>query len=226
MESAFHPAFGAHVNYTFEPMASDPDSQVRQTVDKVRDYLYVDRNADLMRELHAACLEEAQGEHPLLGIWSCLKRWMTFRHDADIANDLGTEDPRKGDVVEVLIRPVDQALLIKLRGIGVEDCDGWNMLGACLLTLSNIPCSLATIAADSERPREFSHVYTVAYVDGKRIPLDFSHGPHIGWEAPHSRIKEWQIWPVPVSYVKPLVAVGMLAGVYFGLRYFNRRQTL
>lgn len=230
METAYHPDFGTDVNYTFEPMPDDPDGQVATAIPRVCDYLWTDKDAPIIQAKAADCIAEGGGaphsEQTVTGVWNHIKRSMRFRQDSDIANDLQTDDPRKKDIVEVFIRPVDQALLIMLRGMGVEDCDGFTMYGACLLLACGIPCTLVTIAADPDQPQRFSHIYVAAYVNGKRIPLDFSHGAYPGWEGPHlGRIKEWPVeQSIGSQLSRALLPLAFLGLAYVGLRYARNRR--
>ena len=224
METAYHPDFGQHVSYSFERMPEDPDGQVNAAVDKICTFIGEDAAGPIIREDAAQRLAEGGGD-PIAGVWPHIKRSLRFRQDYDTAQDLQVEDPRKADIVEVFIRPADQSLLIQLRGMGVEDCDGYTLYGACLLTALGVPCNLVTVAADETEPRRFSHIYVAAYLNGQRIPLDFSHGPYPGWEAPSTRIKEW-----PIRRTFPGLQAALLIGgavaAYFGLRYYNRRKTV
>lgn len=222
MDTAYHPDFGTDVNYTFEPMPDDPDAQVAVAISKVCEYINADAQSPVMQEQAARCIEEGAGD-AVTGIWNHIKRSMRFRQDADIASDLQTSDPRKNNVVEVFIRPLDQAFLIQLRGMGVEDCDGFTLYGACLLICSGIPCNLVTIAADSDSPRRFSHIYVAAYPDGKRVPLDFSHGLYPGWEGPHlGRIREWPVQESACARLMSIVIpVALIGAAIYGLRYLQ-----
>jgi hypothetical protein len=150
---------------------------------------------------------------------------MRFKRDETIADELQVDDKRKPDTIEVLIRPIDQWLLIKLRGLGVGDCDCFHMYGACLLLALGIPCSLVTVSADPERPNEFSHVYLASYLNGVRTPLDISHGDYPGWEAPNlGRVKEWRCQPnAEESLCDAGLVVGGLVAAYFGLQFLLRR---
>ncbi len=190
---AFHPDFGGEVRYDFETLPADPDAQVERTVARVIHYLLTDSAAPIIQEFAQRALILGEGD-PILGVWRICKQQMRFVHDEDTAQKLAINDARKPDVIEVLIRPVDQALLIALKGTGFEDCDGYTMFAACLLLALGVPCKLVTIAAVPSEPRKFSHIYIAAYPGGRRIPLDFSHGPFPGWEGPNTgRIKEWAL---------------------------------
>lgn len=205
MEQAYHPDFGQVVNYTFDPMPDSPDQQVSITIEKLKRYIKEDSASGPIQRL--AC---AISGDPIHGLWRAIKPRVRFQQDVDTAESLGTQDSRKHNIVEVIIRPVDQAMLIEQCGEGVEDCDGFTGLTACILTALGIPCKLATVAADRERPDEFSHIYVVAYPEGQRIPLDLSHGPYPGWECPHTRIREWSLdsaWPALIA----ITGIGMLA---------------
>jgi hypothetical protein len=250
MDTAYHPDFGARVAFAFERMPDDPDGQVRQAVAKAICLIRQDATSETIDQLMPDgtkqtmpnpikddALRAAQGGDPISGVWKAVKPFIKFRQDADIAKDLDLGSRKEAiekefgklgdDTVEVFIRPADQSLLIALRGLGVEDCDGFTMYGACLLTALNIPCSLATVAAEPERPREFSHIYVVAYPFGRkgpRIPLDFSHGPYPGWECPSTRLREWPVDETPIERavigLAPVVVAGALL---LGLRWLNGR---
>jgi hypothetical protein len=221
METAYHPDFGQHVRYEFERMPEDADGQVSTAVDKICGYLEDDARSPIIQADAAERLIEGGGD-PIAGVWPHIKRSLRFRQDADIAGDLKVDDPRKQDVVEVFIRPVDQSLLIALRGVGVEDCDGYTMYGACLLLALGVPCNLVTVAGDPSEPSRFSHIYVAAYPNGQRVPLDFSHGPYPGWEGPSTRIREWPIRRGMLG--RTCLAIAAVAAVYIGLRHYRRHQ--
>lgn len=222
---AYHPDFGGRVRFDFEAMPDDPDGQVAQTMDKIRALSREDADHPLIAEHAARALRLGYGPtrnyagQAIAGVWDHVTRSIKFKQDAELANALQTDDPRIADVVEVVIRPIDQARLIDTRG-GVEDCDGFEGYASSLLTRLGIPWSLVTVAAEPRRPAQFSHVYLAAYVDGVRIPLDFSHGPYPGWECPNlGRIKEWPGVVSPQSaFCSGLVVLGFVAALYIGYR--------
>ncbi len=76
------------------------------------------------------------------------------------------------------------------------DCNsGFSTTLAALLLSVGIPCFFRTVAADPGRPDSFSHVYTVAVVRGRELPLDAS----VQFSSPGSepaqifRKKDWSI---------------------------------
>jgi hypothetical protein len=225
MNTAYHPDFGVKVAYTFDRMPDDPDQQVVQAVAKAICFIRQDAQSEPIQRDAARAM---QCGDPITGVWKIIKPSMKFKQDADIAKDLDVDDPRKDDIVEVFIRPADQSMLIALRGVGVEDCDGFTMYGACLLTALGIPCSLVTVAADRDRPREYSHIYVAAYPNGPgtapRIALDFSHGEYVGWECPSTRKREWPVYETPLEKATlALTPIAIASALYLGFRWLNRR---
>ena len=122
-------------------------------------------------------------------VWELVSKLIVFRSDEKTAADAGVDFG--GDVVEVLIRPVD----IIAADYKVGDCDDFTMLAACLLVCAGVKVQAVTIAAEADAPNTFSHVYLAAYPKvGGRTPLDCSHGKRAGWESPRIyRIQEWEI---------------------------------
>ena len=222
MTSAFHPDFGQAVNYRFDVLPEDGDGQVRETVKRMIEYIRADAQSPYMKDAARECLNLGAG-NPIVGAWSHIKPSIRFQQDVDTAAKLETPDPRKESIVEVLIRPVDQRMLILLRGIGVEDCDGFEMYAACILHALGIPVALVTISADPDDPNRLSHVYLAAYVNGQRIPLDFSHGPYPGWEAPNTgRQIEWAVFETWHERVTNLLWPAVLiAGAWYGWKYLR-----
>lgn len=199
MEQAYHPDFGAVVNYEFFRLPDSPDGQVRATIHYIRELIRTDSRSPLVRQYAERMLELGDG-NPNLGLWRLLKPLIRFRQDEEIAKDLDSPDPRIQDAIEVLIRPTDQLALIALRGLGVGDCDCFHLTGCALLASLGIPSSLVTVSANSDRPQEFSHVYMASYWGGQRFPMDLSHGEYPGWECPNlGRIKEWPVLQAPLE---------------------------
>jgi hypothetical protein len=211
---AYHPDFGQPVAYQFEAMPEDPDAQVRVAVKRCIALALADTETPIIQQAAANALDLGGGD-PISGVWKAVKPHIRFRQDYDIAADLQVDDLRKSSIVETFIPPAVQALLIQMRGSGIEDCDGFTMYGACLLSALGVPVSMCTVSAERDRPRLFSHIYLVAYWNGMRIPMDLSHGPYPGWECPNlGRMREWVVSP---DTLRPLMLLPILIAAGVGL---------
>jgi hypothetical protein len=186
-----HPALG-QVLYNVAEVSDDPDTQVAQVIGMMRGYANDDASSPLF---HQDLMQCARTDDPVSDVWNYLNRFsgsrgMQFVSDENTGADWD-ESYRWRPLVEVLIRPVDQAWLDNPQG----DCDDFSMYGAAHLISRGIPCSFATVAADSQDPSIYSHVYLVAYPNGQRIPMDLSHGPYLGWEvaSQYGKFREWPL---------------------------------
>ena len=129
METAYHPDIGQAL-YSIRALPESSDGQVRSTINQVIRYIREDACSPFIQSEAERALRLGAGD-PNKGVFNLLKSSMRFKRDEKIADELQVEDARKPDTIEVLIRPVDQWLLIKLRGLGVGDCDCFHMYGAC-----------------------------------------------------------------------------------------------
>jgi hypothetical protein len=217
-----HADFPQPIAYQFEAMPDDPDAQVRVAVHKAIGFALRDKETPVIQQAAANALDLGGGD-PISGVWKAVKPHIRFRQDYDIAADLDLSDAAyarasgqsKQDLVETFIPPAVQAQLIQMRGQGIEDCDGFTMYGACLLSALGVPVSMCTVSAERDRPRLFSHVYLVAYWNGMRIPMDLSHGPYPGWECPNlGRMREWV---VSADTLRPSMLLPILIAAGVGL---------
>jgi hypothetical protein len=187
--TAYHPELGTLVNYEASPLSSDPDTQVAQTIHRMRRHVIEDStSAPIQRD---AAGIQASGADPVSGTFWHVKNRVGFRQDEQLAEPLRRF--LDGDVVEVLIRPRDLAQM----DTPLEDCDGYSSYGPAILRALGVPCNFVTVAADNREPGRFSHVYAACYPNGERVALDSSHGPYPGWDSIDSgqvtRVKEWAI---------------------------------
>lgn len=158
------------------------------------EYAVEDSGASAVRDALRQALPRS--EYTPATLLADLHRWLRanvqFVEDDDTAAGAGF-----GSGNEVLVRPVD-LLAMKRRG---EDCDGFSMLAAAMILAARRLFSLpfrvffTTVAANPERPREFSHVYVSVSIDGRMIPFDASHGPYLGWQI-DDRFHKRAYWPV------------------------------
>jgi hypothetical protein len=192
MNWAYHPDFGGMTAYEITSLPEGADGQVRETLRKIAGTILEDASDPLILEDAQNALQMGNG-CPIQGVWNWIKPRIRFQQDEDSARKLQVSDPRIPDVIEVLIRPADQAWLIRMNR-GFEDCDGFVHYGACLLVALGVPVRMVTVSADTDAPSRFSHVYLASYLNGQRVPLDLSHGEYPGWECPNTgRVKEWDL---------------------------------
>lgn len=147
------------------------------------------------------------------GVFWYVKHYVKFRSDEATMFRVGEANQQ-----DLLISP---AVLVRMKDPS-EDCDGFTMLTAAMLTILGVPVLIATVAVDEDNPDRWSHVFLVALINGRVKPLDTSHGTGPGWMVPRRRINRWQTWtldgrpanvPIP-SYqgLNGYVASGLGAG--------------
>jgi hypothetical protein len=97
-------------------------------------------------------------------------------HDLFIWNKLGEQGHLQGLISpEILVRMKDPE----------GDCAIFSMGIAAMLTCYGIPYEFVTVKVNRREPTEYGHVYLyVVLSDGRRIPLDASHGDYPGWQVP------------------------------------------
>lgn len=190
---------GGRLQIESTPAADDSDTATRQTVEKmcayikagVADPLVVDCAAYAWRRFGVGL------DSPAMKCWAVfwwVKHCIRFRQDEATMFRAGLRDEQ-----DLLIAP---ALLVRMKE-PAEDCDGFTMLGAAMLSALNVPVYIATVAASPDDPARWSHVFPVAVLPGGGVlPLDMSHGVGPGWMIPRSQIFRWQAWDLngrPVS---------------------------
>lgn len=207
-----HPQFAGPVRFSLRAVSDDPDTQVSEVIDIMRGYVVADADSSLIRDDAA---NATAGTDPIQGIFDWVKARMIFQQDAKTSGALGL-----GDAVETLVRPIDISLQTK-RAPAVEDCDGFGMYTAALLSAAGVPSSWRTVAVDGRDPNRYSHVYAVAYPPHIRdwesardfsVAMDTSHGDYPGWEVPNMFGKKAE-WPVE-SF--PWCSLISLAGLVIG----------
>jgi hypothetical protein len=109
-----------------------------------------------------------------------IKRYVQFINDPITAN---------GEGLELVQAPMQT---LSRRG---GDCDDMSTLMAAGLMVLGIPTRFVTIKADPRRPKDFSHVYTIAQVNGRWMGADASVSvSKIGWEPrQQGGRQEWKI---------------------------------
>jgi hypothetical protein len=166
--------------------SSDPDTATAQTirimcghVKRAASDLLLQQTAaqavsqfgGLAGDTHDAALQVA------CAAWWWHKLYVKFvLHDFIIANRLGEYGHLQGLISpEILIRMKDPE----------GDCAIFSMGIAAMLQAFGIPYEFVTVKVSPREPHEYGHVYLYAVTgDGRRIPLDASHGQYPGWQVP------------------------------------------
>lgn len=193
-----HAGWPQAVNLTLAALPDDPDGQTAATIERMRELARADAR-DPRIEGIADRLPFSSARDYCAAVYEHVRRRIRFVRDSAIAPDVGG----RGDLIEILIRPVDLVAMPDAFG----DCDDYSMLAASLLLARGIPCSYCTVAADVGDCSRYSHVYVVAHLEGGDVPIDASHGPHFGWEAPSvcgkrrlwriDRVSLGNVWELP-----------------------------
>lgn len=234
------------VNYRIHPMSTDPDRQVRQTLNLMRERVAEDsvnpQFVSRVRRMFDVQMYPGVQGAVIPGVipgtdneldlaaqaWAHTKQNIKFQRD-EVTGE-GVAGLSQDQVVETIIRPVDMAAQIDSGG-AVGDCDDFSMYLACCLQSLGIPCAFVTAAADARDPGQFSHVYVVAYPrdpvsgQGVRVPLDASHGEYPGWEvAGYGRREEWPVLDKIGLFVrKAVIQAALITGLLIAFKYFSGR---
>ncbi len=118
------------------------------------------------------------------GVFWYVKHCVKFRSDEGTMMQIGEH------ALDLLTAP---AVLVRMKNPS-EDCDGFTMLSAAMLTILGVKVLVTTVATDMDDPRRWSHVFLCAIVNGRVLPLDTSHGKAPGWMVPRDRINRFQTW--------------------------------
>jgi transglutaminase-like putative cysteine protease len=214
--SLHHPSIGRTVRYEAREIPDYGDEQVAAVIRFMREYVAKDADSPEIQALAQRLVADCQSEREALcRVWQHVHDKIRFDRDENIGQPVQPLLPDrykdKGEIVEVLIRPLDMATMCEgVPGCTlVGDCDDYVMYVLALLSALGIKAKLVTVAANDRDPGQFSHVYVAAYLkDGSRVALDASHGEYCGWEvAPGHcyRKEEWELRPG----LKGLLVIGL-----------------
>lgn len=170
--------------------APDSDGATRQTIRQMCDYIEKVQADPKVRQAAAYAWKKfGQGSDNIgmrvWGVYWYVKHCIKFQQDEDAMFRIG--EPGQQDVLtapDVLLRMDSPA----------EDCDGFTMLVCALLSLLRVKWVIVTVAVDPSDRTRWSHVFPMAIVNDKPLPLDASHGKGPGWMVPSDRIFRWQAW--------------------------------
>jgi len=195
------------------PAGDSTDVATERTIRMMAEYIRygaVDPAIEATAEYAARHFSFGSDRSPAALAWAVfwyVKHCIKFRLDEATMFRVGLRDEH-----DFLTAP---SVLVRMKDPS-EDCDGFTMLTAAMLSALSIPVYIVTVAANANEPQRWSHVFVVAIVDGQVMPLDTSHGIGPGWMVPRSRIFRLQAWNLdgdPVNDVA-ISSFGGLHGLY------------
>jgi hypothetical protein len=208
----YSPTHGREIGMSATAVSDDPDTQVAQVIDMMRQYSDEDSQTP---ELYHDAMRAAGPDDPITGNWADVQHRIRFVPDEETAAPFTSF--MKGPVVETLVRPIDMRGMLSPEG----DCDDFSMTMRARMLALGIPAGFSTVAVDRDDPERYSHVYAIADCSGGvcgpkwdgRVALDASHGPYPGWEAPNpfGKRTDWCINPA-ASRLAWVFAAGVLIG--------------
>lgn len=199
----FNSAYGTPNTVDYLMLSDDPDTQVAQTIEIMRQYAEADSTSPQVAAEARDALMQGNGD-AIAGVWAYVKSRMRFVNDGERAASYDGVP-----VVEEIVRPRDMSTW------NIGDCDDYSTYAASLLTNLHVPVSFVTVAADAAAPNDYSHVYLAAYPNGVRTPLDLSHGAVIGWETPnlYGKRREWPVGGSGEAGASAVVGLLAVAGL-------------
>jgi hypothetical protein len=170
--------------------ADDTDGATRQTVQKMCELIRDSANDPRVQQCaayakkHFSCGSNDPGALAW-GVFWYVKHCVKFRSDEGTMLQIGERNQQ-----DLLIAP---AVLVRMDKPS-EDCDGFTMLTAAMLTILGVPVLPTTVATDLDDKQRWSHIFVCAIINGRVMPLDTSHGKAPGWMVPRDRINRFQTW--------------------------------
>lgn len=178
----------AKIRLAVADSSSDDDTAVQQTLEQMARIIQRSACHPVVQSAAAAIAAQlppgSTRAQIAEAVWAYVRSRVSFVPDARIIPGAR----------EVLIEP--PLLLSMIRPAG--DCDDFTMSVAAILSALGVPVRPMAIAANPAEPEMFSHVYATAVLEDSTplpivFPVDASHGPYAGWEAPvHFRKLPWR----------------------------------
>jgi hypothetical protein len=166
--------------------SADPDTATAQTIRIMCGHVKRASADPLLQQTAAQAVSQfggLAGDTQDAGLQVACAAWWWHKlfvkfllHDLFIWNKLGERGHLQG-----LISP---EILVRMKQ-PEGDCAIFSMGIAAMLTAYGIPYEFVTVKVNRREPTEYGHVYLyVVLSDGRRIPLDASHGGYPGWQVP------------------------------------------
>ena len=125
-------------------------------------------------------------------IWGWVKNHVRYVEDDVLLGRAGIDPYDK----ELLHEPALMVQQVLTRGYTEGDCDDFVTLFATLVAAANDRAGLSFVTIKTADQGDiWAHVYLYIYCPcGKRIVVDSSHGPMLGWELPNpTELQEWVV---------------------------------
>lgn len=188
------------------PASPDPDEATAQTIEIMCGHIKRSAQDPIVRECAVSAVRQFRGGplyamagvDPLQGgrcssgviaesvYWWAKHNLRFVHHHKQIEVWLGERDQ-----LQLLIEP---AVLVRMRAME-GDCAIYSMIIPAMLEVLGVRRELVTLAVDPSQPEIFGHVYPRAILgDGRRLPLDASHGKYPGWSVPQSHRSRIAVW--------------------------------
>ena len=149
---------------------------------------------DAVRQWRGGAQFAATGQDPFSdpaaiaeSVWWWCKHAMKFvHHSQQILVWLGERDQ-----LQLLIEPSVLVRMNQMEG----DCAIYSMMICAMLSCLGVPWELQTLSTNPTQPEIYNHVFLRCILpDGRRIPLDCSHGKYPGWRVPENNVLRSQVW--------------------------------
>ena len=186
--------YQADLNDTDVATAQTVQVMAAQAHKAARDPLVKRAAVDAVKQWRGGPLYGMSGRDPFASpqamaesCWWYAKHHVRFVHH----NELIAAWFDEHDQLQLLISPEILVRLRKMEG----DCAIYTMLLCAMLESLGLGWEIVTAAVNPREPDVFSHVWARALLpDGRRVPLDASHGDYPGWQVPAGRQYKRQVW--------------------------------
>ena len=177
-------------------LTGDPDSDTAKTVQIMCGQIRKAGSDPLVKEAAARAVQQFGGDRATPDLtaaavaqaaWYWCKTYIKFvHHEFLLRRYLGESDHLQG-----LISPDALVRMSNPQG----DCAIFTECVCAFLSVFGVPYEIVTVAVNPQEPDIFSHVFAYAVLDdGRRLPLDASHGLYPGWQVPSSDVSRRQVW--------------------------------
>ena len=184
------------------PAAADPDEATAQTVRIMAGHIKRSAEDPVVQAWAMQAVKQwrgglgfaSTGRDPFAdpgaiaeSCWWFAKHYMKFVHHSKQILDWFNER----DQLQLLIEP---SVLVRMKS-WEGDCAIYTMLICAMLRCLGVQYEMQTLGTSPYKPDIYNHVFLRCVLpDGRRVPLDASHGTYPGWMVPDNNITRSQVW--------------------------------